>query len=38
MRLQTGSLQEALGRHGLDADTVRVSATTRTETVDRRVS
>lgn len=31
MRLRTGALQEALGRQGLDGDTVRISAGARTE-------
>lgn len=31
LRLRTGALQEALGRQGLDADTVRISAGARTE-------
>jgi hypothetical protein len=34
LRARTGELQDALGRHGLDADTVRVSGTVRTEQGD----
>ena len=34
MRLRTGALQEALGRQGLDGDTVRISAGARTERPD----
>jgi peptidoglycan L-alanyl-D-glutamate endopeptidase CwlK len=31
LRLRTADLQDALGRHGLDGDSVRVSASTRTQ-------
>jgi uncharacterized protein YcbK (DUF882 family) len=31
LRLRTAELQDALGRHGLDGDTVRISATSRTQ-------
>jgi hypothetical protein len=34
LRARTGELQDALGRHGLDADSVRVSNAARTETAD----
>ena len=34
LRARTGELQDALGRHGLDADTVRISNATRTEAGD----
>jgi hypothetical protein len=34
MRLRTGELQEALGRHGLEADSVRISATARGQEVE----
>lgn len=34
LRTRTGELQHALGRHGLEADTVRISGTARQETVD----
>ncbi|MBY0489607.1 MAG: M15 family metallopeptidase [Gemmatimonadaceae bacterium] len=31
LRLRTAELQDALGRHGLDGDTVRISSTSRTQ-------
>lgn len=31
LRLRTAELQDALGRHGLDGDSVRISASTRTQ-------
>lgn len=34
LRARTGELQDALGRHGLDADTVRISNTARAEASD----
>lgn len=34
MKLRTGELQDALGRHGLEADTVRISATAKAEQSD----
>lgn len=34
MRARTGELQDALGRHGLEADTVRISGTSRAEGTD----
>jgi hypothetical protein len=34
LRLRTGELQDALGRHGLESDSVRISGAARNETVD----
>jgi hypothetical protein len=34
LRMRTAELQDALGRHGLETDTVRISGTTRTEATD----
>ncbi|MCA0375370.1 MAG: M15 family metallopeptidase [Gemmatimonadetes bacterium] len=34
LRLHTAELQDALGRHGLDGDTVRISAAARAESTD----
>jgi len=34
LRSRTGELQEALGRHGLDADTVRISGSLRGDSAD----
>ena len=36
LRARTGELQEALGRHGLESDTVRISSAGRAESADPR--